>query len=195
MRVLQLHCDHIEYTPIKKEIKSAEEIEPKKTILEEVVVCFIAVEKDDDLEIAKNAITEIQESMKKVGCDKLLLYPYAHLSSTLASPGIGLKILKEMEELCTADVTSAPFGWTKAFSIKVKGHPLAESSKVFSKDSSNDPSKEKTSTALESESKIKSYWYIMTPDGKMEEIEKFNFTEHKQLEILAKYESAKKRQC
>ena len=55
----------------------------------------------------------------------------------------------------------APFGWTKAFSIQVKGHPLAESSKVFSKDSS----KEKTSTALESESKIKSYWYIMTPDG------------------------------
>ena len=55
----------------------------------------------DDSDTAKNAITEIQESMKKVGCDKLLLYPYAHLSSTLASPGTGLKILKEMEELCT----------------------------------------------------------------------------------------------
>jgi threonyl-tRNA synthetase len=33
----------------------------------------------------------------------------------------------------------------------------------------------------------------MTLDGKMEEIEKFNFSDHKQLEILAKYESAKKR--
>ena len=30
MRILQLHCDSIEYTPTKKEIKSAEEIEPKK---------------------------------------------------------------------------------------------------------------------------------------------------------------------
>ena len=30
MRILQLHCDNIEYTPTKKEIKSAEEIEPKK---------------------------------------------------------------------------------------------------------------------------------------------------------------------
>ena len=153
MRILQLHCDSIEYTPIKKEIKSAEEIEPKKIKIEEVVVCFTAVEKDDDSDVAKNAIAEIQESMKKVGCDKLLLYPYAHLSSTLASPGTGLKILKEMEELCTGiNVMRAPFGWTKAFSIQVKGHPLAESSKVFSKDSS----KEKTSTALESESKIKS---------------------------------------
>jgi len=190
MRVLQLHCDNIEYTPTKKEIKSAEEIVPKKIRIEEVVVCFIAVEEGDDSNVAKNASIEIQESMKKIGCNKLLLYPYAHLSSTLASPGTGLKILKEMEELCTEiDVMRAPFGWTKAFSIQVKGHPLAESSKVFSKDSS----KEKTSTALESESKIKSYWYIMTSDGKMTEFEKFNFSNHKQLEILAKYESAKKR--
>ena len=190
MRVLQLHCDSIEYTPIKKEIKSAEEIEPKKTILEEVVVCFVAVENDDDSTVGKTAIGEIQESMKKIGCKKLLLYPYAHLSSDLASPNMGLSILKEMESSAIdISVTRAPFGWTKAFSIKVKGHPLAESSKVFSKDSS----KEKTSTALESESKIKSYWYIMTLDGKMEEIEKFNFSDHKQLEILAKYESAKKR--
>ena len=190
MRVLQLHCDSIEYTPIKKEIKSAEEIEPKKTILEEVVVCFVAVENDDDSTVGKTAIGEIQESMKKIGCKKLLLYPYAHLSSDLASPNMGLSILKEMESSAIdISVTRAPFGWTKAFSIKVKGHPLAESSKVFSKDSS----KEKTSTALESESKIKSYWYIMTLDGKMVEIEKFNFSDHKQLEILAKYESAKKR--
>ena len=190
MRILQLHCDSIEYTPTKKEIKSAEEIEPKSTRIEEVVVCFIAVEKDDDSNIAKNAMIEIQEAMKNIGCNKLLLYPYAHLSSDLASPGTGLKILKEMQEICTGiEVTHAPFGWTKAFSIQVKGHPLAESSKVFSKDSI----KEKTSTALESESKIKSYWYIMTPEGKMEEIEKFNFSNHKQLEILAKYESVKTR--
>ena len=194
MRILQLHCDSIEYTPTKKEIQSAEEIEPKKIRIEEVIVCFTAVEKDDDSKIAKNAISEIQESMKKVGCDKLLLYPYAHLSSTLASPGTGLKILKEMEESCTGiNVMRAPFGWTKTFSIQVKGHPLAESSKVFSNVQSKDQSKEKTSTALESESKIRSYWYVLTPDGKMEEIEKFNFSNHKQLEVLAKYEAAKKR--
>jgi threonyl-tRNA synthetase len=190
MRILQLHCDSIEYTPTKKEIKSAEEIEPKKIRIEEVVVCFTAVEENDDSDVAKNAIIDIQKSMKQIGCNKLLLYPYAHLSSKLASPSTGLKILKEMQESSTGiEAMRAPFGWTKAFSIQVKGHPLAESSKVFSKDSS----KEKISTALESESRIKSYWYIMTPDGKMEEIEKFNFSDHKQLEVLAKYESVKKR--
>ena len=35
MRILQLHCDSIEYTPTKKEIKSAEEITPETKRIEE----------------------------------------------------------------------------------------------------------------------------------------------------------------
>lgn len=27
----------------------------------------------------------------------------------------------------------APFGWTKSFNIKVKGHPLAENARTFQK--------------------------------------------------------------
>ena len=45
MRILQLHCDNITYEPTKKEIQSAEEIEPKSVSIDEVVVSFIAVEK------------------------------------------------------------------------------------------------------------------------------------------------------
>ena len=190
MRILQLHCDNITYEPTKKEIQSAEEIDPKSVSIDEVVVCFVAVEKDDNEDIAKDAISQIQESMKKIGCQKLLLYPYAHLSSNLASPSTALSLLKLMENQAQGlDVSRAPFGWTKSYNVKVKGHPLAESSKVITSDSK----KEKTSTALESESKIKSYWYIMTTDGEMQELDKFNFTSHKKLESLAKYESVKKR--
>ena len=190
MRILQLHCDNITYEPTKKEIQSAEEIDPKSVSIDEVVVCFVAVEKDDNEDIAKDAISQIQESMKKIGCQKLLLYPYAHLSSNLASPSTALSLLKLMENQAQGlDVSRAPFGWTKSYNVKVKGHPLAESSKVITSDSK----KEKTSTALESESKIKSYWYIMTTDGEMQELDKFNFTNHKKLESLAKYESVKKR--
>jgi len=190
MRILQLHCDNITYEPTKKEIQSAEEIDPKSVSIDEVVVCFVAVEKDDNEDIAKDAISQIQESMKKIGCKKLLLYPYAHLSSNLASPSTALSLLKLMESQSEGlDVSRAPFGWTKSYNVKVKGHPLAESSKVITSDSK----KEKTSTALESESKIKSYWYIMTTEGEMQELDKFNFTSHKKLESLAKYESVKKR--
>ncbi|MEM3024214.1 MAG: threonine--tRNA ligase [Candidatus Nitrosotenuis sp.] len=192
MRILQLHCDSIEYTPIKKEIKSAEDIEPSTKRIDEVVVAFVAIEEGDDTDVAKRAIFEIKASMEKLGCKKLLLYPYAHLSSNLASPTLALNLLKEMESLAAEfEVSRAPFGWTKSYNVKVKGHPLAESSKVITKDGHDH--EEQTSEALKSESKIRSYWYIMTPDGTMHEIDKFNFAKHKKLEILSKYEAAKKR--
>ncbi len=190
MRILQLHCSSIEYTPTKKEIESAEEITRETKNLEEVVVAFIAVEEGDDKTVAKKAIAEIKESMNKIGCKKLLLYPYAHLSSKLASPNSALSVLKEMELLASdLDVSRAPFGWTKTYKLEVKGHPLAETSKVITKDGSVDD----TSEAVKSESKIKSYWYIMTPDGNMQEIEKFNFSKYPKLEVLTKYETVKKR--
>jgi len=190
VRILQLHCDHIEYNPTKKEIASAEEITPEPKRLEEVVVAFVAVEEEDDSTIAKKAMDEIKESMEKIGCKKLLLYPYAHLSSKLASPTTALSVLKKMESLGSdLDITRAPFGWTKSYTIKVKGHPLAENSKVITKESSE----EKTSEAIKSESKIKSFWYIMSPDGSMTELSEFNFSNNTNLEVLAKYETNKKR--
>ena len=190
MRILQLHCDNISYEATKKEIKSAEDIEPKPVSIDEVVVCFIAVENGDDDDVGLDAISQIKESMQKIGCKKLLLYPYAHLSSDLAAPSIALSILKLMEsESQDLEVSRAPFGWTKSYNVKVKGHPLAESSKVITAGDK----KEKTSTALESESKIKSYWFILSPDGSLTEFDKFNFSKHKKLEKLAKYESDKNR--
>jgi len=190
MRILQLHCDNISYEATKKEIQSAEDIDPKPVSIDEVVVCFVAVEQGDDDNVALDAISQIKESMQKIGCKKLLLYPYAHLSANLSAPSTALSLLKLMEsESSELEVSRAPFGWTKSYNVKVKGHPLAESSKVITPGDK----KEQTSTALESESKIKSYWYILSPDGSMVEFDKFNFSKHKKLEILAKYESDKKR--
>jgi threonyl-tRNA synthetase len=195
MRILQLHCDHIEYTPTKKEIKSAEDIEdPQTTRLEELVVVFVAIEDGDDSSVAQNAISQIKASMEKIGCKKLLLYPYAHLSSNLAKPSTAMSLLKEMEDGASEldEVSHSPFGWTKSYKIQVKGHPLAESSKVVTKDSSDPkPDEEITSDALKGESKIRSYWKILSPDGTMTSIGDFDFSKHPKLEILAKYESAK----
>jgi len=99
MRILQLHCDSIEYTPTKKEIKSAEDIEnPQTQSLKEIVVVFVAIEEGDDSSVAQNAVAQIKNSMSKIGCKKLLLYPYAHLSSNLAKPSTALALLKEMED-------------------------------------------------------------------------------------------------
>ena len=190
MRILQLHCDFVEFTPTKKEIKSAEEIDPQTKRLEEVVVAFVAVEDGDDSSVAKKAICEISDSMKKIGCSKLLLYPYAHLSSKLAGPSAALSILKEMEANASdLEIHRAPFGWTKSYKLQVKGHPLAENSKTITAGEE----KESTSDALKAESKIQSFWNIMTPDGKLHEVGSFDFSKHQNLEVLAKYEAAKKR--
>ena len=196
MRILQLHCDSIEYTPTKKEIKSAEDIEnPQTQRLEELVVVFVAIEDGDDSSVAQNAMSQIKESMQKIGCKKLLLYPYAHLSSNLAKPSVAISLLKEMESSASdMEVSHSPFGWTKSYKLQVKGHPLAESSKVVTKDSPSAKSdSELTSKALEGESKIRSIWKIMSPDGTLTNIADFNFSKHPKLEILAKYEAAKQR--
>ncbi len=194
MRILQLHCDHIEYTPTKKEIKLAEDIEnPQTQRLEDLVVAFVAIEEGDDSSVAQNAISQIKSSMEKIGCKKLLLYPYAHLSSNLAKPSVAMSLLENMEkDASDLEVSHSPFGWTKSYKIQVKGHPLAESSKVITKDSSDSKQDEEvTSDALKGESKIRSYWKIMSPDGTMTNIGDFDFSKHKKLEVLAKYESAK----
>ena len=196
MRILQLHCDSIEYTPTKKEIKSAEEIEdPRTQRLEELVVVFVAIEEGDDSSVAQNAVSQIKNSMEKIGCKKLLLYPYAHLSSNLAKPSTAMALLKEMESGASdLEVFHSPFGWTKSYKLQVKGHPLAESSKVITKDSTGlKDVGELTSDALKGESKIRSIWKIMSTDGTMTNIADFNFAKNKNLEILAKYEAAKQR--
>jgi threonyl-tRNA synthetase len=137
MRLLQLHSDFIEYEPISKEINDAEEIISKSKIkLENLVVVLVAIEKQDDEVTVLCAVEEMKQYLKTVGARKLLIYPYAHLSSNLSSPQNAFEVLKSLERiakdsLIEQEVYRAPFGWTKAFDIKVKGHPLAENSKTI----------------------------------------------------------------
>jgi threonyl-tRNA synthetase len=137
MRILQLHSDYIEYEPVKKEIPSAEDVEKRPHRLEDVVVLFTCVESGDTADIGKKAIEETKEFLKNLKVNKILLYPYAHLSSNLAEPSVALDVMKKMEEYSKSigiDVSRAPFGWCKRFSISVKGHPLAEQSREISSD-------------------------------------------------------------
>ena len=136
MRLLQLHSDFIEYEPIAKEIRDAEDIESKSKVrLEDLVVAFVAVENGDDETVAEAAAAEIKKYLDTVKAGRLLVYPYAHLSSDLAPPLVAAGIVKAVElaaKKYLAETYRAPFGWTKSFQIKVKGHPLAENAKEIS---------------------------------------------------------------
>ena len=214
MRILQLHSDFIEYEPVSKEINDAEENISKNIVrLEDLVVTLVSIEVNDDKDIVKNAVNEIKKYMDTVKSNRLLIYPYAHLSSSLASPATAAEIIKSVEDISKQvidEVHRAPFGWTKAFQIKVKGHPLAENAKVLTKqysitadaksevDSANTTitaqAEEKVSSALKAEEKLQSFWYILQLDGKLIPINEYKFKNNeKNLYTLANYEMTKKR--
>ena len=135
MKILQLHVDFIEYTPVKKEIRGAEEIEPKTVREDDIVVLFTAFERGDDPELAAKSVAETKEFLGKLGTKRVLIYPFAHLSQDLAPPAEAHSLLLAMEKGAREaglEVHRAPFGWTKALQIKVKGHPLAEMSRSYS---------------------------------------------------------------
>jgi threonyl-tRNA synthetase len=218
--MLNLHSDFIEYEPISKEINDAEEnISRAKVHFEDLVVTFIAIEREDDENIARDAVDEIKKYLDTVKSERLLIYPYAHLSSNLASAKYAYELLKLMERMAKdikVFVSRAPFGWTKEFNIKVKGHPLAESAKVLTKQenasgvisgktSSRNNStinnittlehdEDQVSSALKAEEKQQSFWYILSPRGELSPMGTYEFKKQEQnLHILANYEMAKKR--
>lgn len=190
MKLLLIHSDFIEFEPKEKAIKQAEPISKEKTRIEECLVVFTAVEEGDDESVVKNAEKEIREVIKNINANKVVIYPFVHLSNKPASPSHALTLLNLLQKQLNAE--RAPFGWYKAFAIKCKGHALAELSKEISK--------ETIPKALEKEKELISYWYIFTPDGKKHEIKihdnkiiGFDFSNYENLKKLAQYEMKKSR--
>ena len=137
MRILQLHCSSFEYQ-VRKETPVAERpADPKEEKLDNVLVCFICYEKSDEGrtdEITKELVENIKVDVSRVGCDSVLLYPYAHLSKNLGSPRKAKGFLNNLRQSLRKEgieVHKSPFGWYKAFSLSCIGHPLAEGYREF----------------------------------------------------------------
>jgi threonyl-tRNA synthetase len=123
----------------KDKTKVAEEISDnlRNGKMDEVLVVFVTVESGDESKIAyvaTEASKDILAAKDRIGAERVMLYPYAHLSNDLAKPKASIELLdllKDMIASSGAEVTRAPFGWYKAFDIKCKGHPLSELSRDF----------------------------------------------------------------
>ncbi len=168
MKTLYIHADFMEYN-VKKPTPIAEEIgeEERSGRVDEVLVAFISVEKQDEdrMEaVAREAADDLRQVAEKVGAERILLYPYAHLSSTLSSPDAGKRMLRLMEQMLAekgVEVKRAPFGWYKAFKISCKGHPLSELSREI------------TGKEEEPQKKGEEKHFVLTVDGKMIAPEEF----------------------
>jgi threonyl-tRNA synthetase len=137
MRALQLHVDSIEYEPVGVEGRVFEEADKRRYRVEEAIVLFTSVERDDTPEVASEMLRQVAEFMQRLGVKRLLIYPYAHLSPDLARPEKALEVLRRMEMEARSmglEVYRAPFGWNKRFTLSVKGHPLAEQLRVVTRE-------------------------------------------------------------
>jgi threonyl-tRNA synthetase len=208
MRLLLLHCDFIEYVPIEKEIELAEaDIQKKSVRIENLIVVFTSIEASDDDNVINNATNDIEDYANSVKCPNLLIYPYSHLSSNLAPASIALNFFKNLKAQLQAkntfeNIHSAPFGWTKSFNIKVKGHPLAEHAKEITTKKSGMGSQTDLSqndfkpepAALKMEKTLKSSWYMMEPEGNLISLEKHTFVDgHNGIKLLFNHEVTKDR--
>ena len=86
MRILQLHSNFIVFKPVEKEINIAEEAEKVENRVEEVVVLFTAIEEGDNSAMAQKAINDVRAFLGKLKVNRILIYPFAHLSSNLSQP-------------------------------------------------------------------------------------------------------------
>lgn len=184
MRILLIHSDHLKYQT-KSKTRIAEEIsdEKKKGEFNNALVVFTAVEKEDEenlIEVVENAAQEIADVTNKVKADNVVIYPYAHLSSSLGSPDAAKRVLKDLEsklEGKNVPVFRVPFGWYKSFEVSCKGHPLSELSRSI-----NPTKKIQNKKQVEKTSKF----YIFN-EGKLFDPEKYDY-QNNDLRKLVDYE-------
>jgi threonyl-tRNA synthetase len=136
MKLLLVHSDFIEYEATKKAIRSAPELtdQEKAGRMEECLCAFVAVEKADEADLqgaVGKAAAEIVKVADQVKTQRVMLYPYAHISSDLAAPPVAQQALPMLQAALppSYEVQRSPFGWYKAFRISCKGHPLSELSR------------------------------------------------------------------
>lgn len=206
MRLLLIHADHLEFTSTGPAGKDFEHLTPEMETnrYEEVLVAFTSVEapdvssKESEDQVLQQATQTIVETASTVKAQRILLYPYAHLSPNLAPPTKAMALLPKLEGSVAAqdwEVARSPFGHYKAFTLACKGHPLSELSREIHP-GKEAPAKSAVteSAALEGEEKARSTFHLLLPDGTLAKIKGFKFGDNRILKTMVGYEVSKARE-
>ncbi|MFB6184576.1 MAG: threonine--tRNA ligase [Haloarculaceae archaeon] len=168
MRLLFIHSDHLEFETTEKagpdDLAETDGV-PMDGRMEDCVTVFISVESDDEGDVdgvVENALIELEDVAGQLNTNRVVLYPYAHLSDDLANPDAAKEVMRNLEtgmEDAGYEVLRAPFGWYKSFEVSCKGHPLSELSRHVSahRDDADEDAGEPDREPSE--------WKVMTPDG------------------------------
>jgi threonyl-tRNA synthetase len=204
MRLMTIHADRFSFQVTDKTGVAgfAGDLTPGEDHEEvsETLVAFIAAEKPDESapsDVSAQAAEQILSTAKQVGTDRVVVYPYAHLSSNLASPRSAKEILDRVTDHLRTntglEVHRAPFGYYKAFEISCKGHPLSElAMTLLPQDGANgsaaDESAAPESKALAAERTLRSEWRVYQPDGSFVPADAFDFNSNSGLKDIYAYE-------
>ncbi|MBN1459528.1 MAG: threonine--tRNA ligase [Armatimonadetes bacterium] len=204
MRILLIHASRFSFHVTEKTsaVSSLAELrdDQRTGALGDALVAFMASEKGDDKNVesvARQAADTIADQAAQVRTGDVMLYPYAHLSSSLASPRVATKVLARIGELMREkpDLTvhEAPFGFYKGFEIECKGHPLSELAKTITPAGEGETGgraagEEDASAALKAEKSLKSDWRVLYPDGRDVVAEECSFDGHECFRQMYDYE-------
>jgi len=183
MKSLLLHSKSIEVYCRQEALEYKDS--PQDLNLENVLTVFIAVERGDDDKQIELVIEDILNQAKNLKVNKVLIYPYVHLTQDPEAPVRAISLINELYNRLKTKIETykAPFGWYKEFKIHVYGHPLSELSRDYKR--------EDVSKSLVQESEVKSKFYIL--DDKLYDIQEFDYRQYPDLEKLVKYETKKSR--
>ena len=133
VRILELDSDSVKYEAVKPEAEVYEEAMERSVSVDDVLLVLVSVEEGDTAETGDAAVRDIIKFMAQLGRKRVMLYPYAHLSSSLARPREAMVIVNGMYDSLSKSVEAykAPFGWTKKPTFAIKGHPLAEQARSY----------------------------------------------------------------
>ncbi len=153
-----------------------------------VLVAFCTIEKEDESnpsEASKKTAESIAEIARSVKASRVLIYPYAHLSSSLAAPSVAVPVLQQSTEALKEmgfEVHRSPFGYYKTFSLHCLGHPLSELSRTIR------PEVGKAEPAP-----VKTYYKVLALDGQLYEPDEYVFKpEEDEFRVLVEKEALKK---
>jgi len=171
MRLLLLHCDTFEYEVREKAIDNPEPIgENRSGKCENVLVAFCTVEKEDEAnpdDVRVRVCESIVEVARRVKASQILIYPYAHLSSSLGSPSFATSLLQNLLETITGMGLAAhrsPLGYYKSFHLSCLGHPLSELSRTI-----------RPETAKPEAPPVQTYYKVFGVDGNLYDPQEYQF--------------------
>jgi len=189
MRLLLLHCNSFEYEVRQEAIKDPEPLGDNRSArFENILVAFCTVEKEDEAnpsEVQMKVCQSILDVLRSVKAPQVLIYPYAHLSSSLAPPKFANSLLEDcLQNLKESGVTTyrSPLGYYKSFKLSCLGHPLSELSRTI-----------RPETAKPEAPAIKSVYKILDLDGQVYEPTEFVFRAgQEEFKVLVEKEALKK---